>query len=114
METHKVFGNNAHLNEEFRQAFNNIKYYYPDFHPPKIQTIISGLETGCDMFVSDTLIVVGLDFFLGKGARYRPNMYEYMLRDTNQTMLYRQYFFFTESTLTSIKQSLATKVYWRI
>src|ERR1700690_45699 len=81
METHKVFGNNDNLMDEFRQAFINMKYYYPDFHPPKIQTIISGLETGCDMFVSDTLIVIGLDFFLGKGAKYRPlNMYEYMLR----------------------------------
>ncbi len=78
METHRVFGDLAGLREEFRQAYANIRYYYPNFRLPKIQTIISGLET--DLLVSDTLIVVGLDYFLGDGAKYRPRMYEYMLR----------------------------------
>ncbi len=77
-ETKKVFGDNAALKEEFRNAFTTLKYYYPEFQVPKVQTVITGLET--DLFVSDTLIVVGLDYYLGKGARYRPNMYEYMLR----------------------------------
>jgi hypothetical protein len=43
-----------------------------------VQTVISGLEN--DMFMSDSVIVISLDYYLGKGARYRPNMYEYMLR----------------------------------
>jgi hypothetical protein len=45
---------------------------------PRIETVITGLES--DLFVSDTLIIVGLDYYLGSGAKYRPNMYEYMLR----------------------------------
>jgi hypothetical protein len=77
-ETKKVFGDIAALKEEFRSAFTTLKYYYPEFQVPKVQTVITGLET--DLFVSDSLIVVGLDYYLGKGARYRPNMYEYMLR----------------------------------
>jgi hypothetical protein len=77
-EVHNVFGNGSGLKEQFRSAFANVKYYYPQFKPPKIQTIISGMET--DLLVSDTLVVVGLDYFLGPGSRYRPNMYEYMLR----------------------------------
>ncbi|NJN42061.1 MAG: hypothetical protein HC811_07420 [Flammeovirgaceae bacterium] len=55
-----------------------MKYYYPDFKPPVIKTMLTGLET--DLYVSDSLIVIGLDYYLGKGAKYRPNMYEYMLR----------------------------------
>jgi hypothetical protein len=78
METHKVFGDGSRLKKEFQQAFLNLKFYYPDFTPPKIETIISGMEK--DLFVSDTLIVVGLDYFLGKDAKYRPQVYEYMLR----------------------------------
>jgi isoleucyl-tRNA synthetase len=71
------------LEAEFEEAFANLKYYYPDFTPPKIQTVVSGLDT--DLFVSDSLIVVSLDFYLGRGAKYRPKMYEYLLRryDTN-------------------------------
>ncbi len=77
-ETTKVFGDGSDLESEFRRAFANLKYYYPDFAPPKIQTVITGLDT--DLFVSDTLIVVGLDFFLGPGARYRPKTYDYLMR----------------------------------
>ncbi|MEQ8425916.1 MAG: gliding motility lipoprotein GldB, partial [Cyclobacteriaceae bacterium] len=78
IDTHKVFGDLSDLKEELKQAFTNIKYYYPDFQPPKIQTVISGLET--DIFVSDSLVIIGLDYYLGPGARYKPNMYDYLLR----------------------------------
>jgi hypothetical protein len=78
METKKVFGDGSELRKEFTQAFTNIKFYYPEFQIPKIQTVITGMES--DLFVSDTLIIVGLDYFLGGGAKYKPNMYEYMLK----------------------------------
>ncbi len=77
-ETNKVFGDLSSLTGDFQDAFANIKYYYPDFTPPKIQTVVSGFDT--DMFVSDSLIIVSLDFYLGRGAKYRPKYYEYLLR----------------------------------
>jgi len=77
-ETKRVFGDLSELKTEFTQAFTNLKYYYPDFNTPKVVTLISGLDT--DLFVSDTLIMVSLDFFLGPGAKYRPKMYDYLLR----------------------------------
>ncbi len=78
METKKVFGDLSELKSEFRQAFANVQYYYPNFNPPKIITVLTGLEG--DLYVSDSLIIVGLDYFLGPQAKYKPNMYEYMLR----------------------------------
>ncbi len=78
-ETHRVFGTGVVLREQFQQAYSNLRYYYPDYSPPRIQTLISGLES--DMYVTDSVIYVGLDYFLGQGAKFRPNdMYEYMLR----------------------------------
>lgn len=79
-ETHRVFANDAaDLKEEFRQAFANIKSYYPDFQPPKIQTVVTGFER--DVYVSDSLIVIGLDYYLGAGAKYEIlNLYDYMKR----------------------------------
>ena len=78
LETRRVFGDLLPLQAEFKEAFTNLKFYYPEFTPPRIQTVISGLDT--DLIVTDTLIIVGLDFFLGKGAKYRPKYYEYILR----------------------------------
>jgi hypothetical protein len=78
METHRVFGNGDVLKNQFIEAFKNFQYYYQDFNPPKIQTVISGLET--DVVVTDSLVIVGLDYFLGEGAKFKPNMYEYMMK----------------------------------
>ncbi|WP_276367895.1 gliding motility lipoprotein GldB [Chryseolinea sp. H1M3-3] len=77
-EVNRVFGDVSGLKTQFEEAFSNMKYYYPDFTPPKIQTVISGLDT--DLLVTDSLIIVSLDFFLGKEAKYRPKMYSYLLR----------------------------------
>ncbi len=78
IDTKNVFGDLHELNGQLNEAFSNLAYYYPDFKIPKIQTVITGLES--DIFVSDSLIIIGLDYYLGPGARYKPNMYDYMLR----------------------------------
>jgi hypothetical protein len=77
-ETARVFGEGEVLSNEVNEALTNLHAYFPEVIIPKVQTIITGLET--DLFVSDTLIVIGLDFYLGNGAKYRPNMYDYILR----------------------------------
>lgn len=79
MEVARVFGNLSSLKAQFEEAFSNLKYYYPNVSPPKVQTIVSGLIDN-DLLVTDSLIIVSLDYFLGPGAKYRPKMYEYLLR----------------------------------
>lgn len=69
-ETMEVFGNLKEIEDQFSEAFKYIKYYYPNFEAPEIQTIITGF--GRDLYVSDSIIIIGLDFYLGKGATYRP------------------------------------------
>jgi hypothetical protein len=76
-QTKKVFGDLSELRAQFSEAFSNVRYYYPDFRIPKIQTVISLPDE--DMVVSDSLIIISLDHFLGKHGKYRPNVYEYQL-----------------------------------
>ncbi len=80
-ETNRVFGNREQLKKQFEEAFANLRYYYPNVKIPRIETVITGFDT--DLFVSDSLIVLGLDYFLGRGAKYRPKQYEYVLRQYN-------------------------------
>ncbi|MEO1050872.1 MAG: gliding motility lipoprotein GldB [Bacteroidota bacterium] len=76
-ETKNVFGDYQELEAAFQEAFSNFKYYYPNFKIPKIQTIVTGFET--DMYISDSLIIVGLDYYLGENSKYRPtNMFAYL------------------------------------
>jgi hypothetical protein len=86
MEVHRVFGDQSELKGQFESAFRNFKYYYPDFVPPRIETVITGLET--DLFVSDSVIVVGLDHYLGPGSKYPLNhMYEYLRKKYNKEFI---------------------------
>lgn len=82
MEANRVFGDGTALRGQFARAFTNIKSAYPNFVAPKIQTVISGFEN--DVVLTDSVIVIGLDFFLGAGAKYKPNLYDYMLRRYNK------------------------------
>ena len=75
------------LENEFRTAFQHIKYYYPTFKEPKIYTIFSGffgqgnLRTP-ELTVSDSTIYIGLDYFMGRKGKYLPDVYDYQLRKT--------------------------------
>ncbi|KAA0990265.1 gliding motility protein GldB-related protein [Dyadobacter aurulentus] len=60
-------------------AFKRIKYYYPAFQAPQVKFIVTGF-TGSDLYISDSLIIIGLDYFGGPAARYRPDVFDYQLR----------------------------------
>lgn len=79
-ETQQTFGDLSGLRNQFEDAFRHIKYYYPDFTPPAIYAVFTGLGTiGSDFYISDSLIMVSLEFFLGEDASYRPQVYNYIL-----------------------------------
>ncbi len=78
LEIDRVFGDLTELKQELSTAFSHLKYYYPEVKLPKIQTVATGLDF--DLYVSDSLIIIGLDDYLGKGAKFRPlGVYNYIL-----------------------------------
>ena len=78
-ESQQIFGDMEEIRQDFETAFKYIKYHYPGFEPPVIYTMVTGF--GNDMFVSDEMIIIGLDYFLGEGATYRPlQLPDYILR----------------------------------
>lgn len=76
-ETKTTFGDFSEEEKSLENAFKHVKFYYPDFYVPKVQTYISGLSR--DLYVSDSLVVLGLDFFIGEKASYRPQAPQYIL-----------------------------------
>jgi gliding motility-associated lipoprotein GldB len=73
-----VFKDLTPIKQELEQAFRYVKYYYPDFKEPVVYTMISGFSN--DLFVSDSVIVIGLDYFMGDEGKYRPQVPNYILR----------------------------------
>ncbi len=81
------------LIEPLEEAFRHLKYYYPDFQSPRVETIMTGFM-GNDLYVSDSLIIIGLEYFGGPKATYRPQVYTYQLRRYEKEYLIPSILFF--------------------
>lgn len=80
-----AFFGNTQLEDDFKEAFQHLKYYYPDFKEPKIITIFTGffaqdVLSSPELMISDSLIIIGLDYFMGKKGKFLPDIYDYQLR----------------------------------
>ncbi len=74
----QTFENVDQEEEHLETAFKVLKHHYPEFTAPEVKTFVSGLSQ--DLFVSDSLMVLGVDYFIGKDALYRPDTYNYILQ----------------------------------
>lgn len=78
-EVENEFKDISWLEEELSGAFSHLKYYYPDIQIPVVKTVATGFDH--DLHVTDSLIIIGLDYYMGKGAKYRPQgIYDYILK----------------------------------
>ncbi len=75
-EIKQNFGDFKDLEKGLTLLFKHIKYYYPDYQLPKIYTIISAFGSfgfGNDIFITDSLLIIGLDYFSTNMTRYKPS-----------------------------------------
>lgn len=70
-EVKSTFGDFSELKTEFDQAFKYYKHYYPEEVTPELEIVLTGLKK--DLFVSDSVISVAADYFLGPEASYLPS-----------------------------------------
>lgn len=75
-ETDAAYGDLSGIQKDLDDAFKHIKYYYPDFKAPQVMATFTGLAN--DIFVSDSLVVVSLEAFLGPKAKYHPDQPTYL------------------------------------
>ncbi|MCD8539784.1 MAG: gliding motility protein [Leadbetterella sp.] len=77
-QTQETFGDLESMELSFARAFDGIRKLYPDFTPPRIVAGFSGLRN--DMVVTDSMVVISLESFIGPKALYRPDQPDYVLR----------------------------------
>jgi len=71
---------------DLETAIGKIKTLFPKTKTPLFQTTVTGLHN--DLFISDSLIIVGLDFFIGENASYKPlEIPDYVLKRYNKEHL---------------------------
>ena len=70
MDVKKEFPDMEWLRSDLESFFNHVRHYYPGFHSPQVYTLTAGY--GVDMEVKDSVLVLGLEYFLSDSAHYIP------------------------------------------
>jgi len=115
LEVEQEFGEMEDIRLQFENAFRHLKYYYPALKIPKIQTVVSSIAN--DLYISDSLIIIGIDYYLGPNGKYRPlNIPAYILKRYQKDYLVPQIMlmystYFNETNLED-QTTLADMIYY--
>jgi|WetSurMetagenome_2_1015567.scaffolds.fasta_scaffold05231_3 hypothetical protein len=68
------------LRKDLEDAFRHYLYYFPQKKVPRVVTCITSFNNS--LIVSDSLIMISLDRYLGAGCKYYPSLelYDYQVR----------------------------------
>lgn len=69
-EVEKKFGNFDTETAQIEALFKHIKYYFPETKTPKVITVISEMDYQNKVIYADSLVIVSLELYLGKGHKF--------------------------------------------
>lgn len=64
-EVAKTFPTFEETEVEIESLFNHLKYYFPEFNPPRIITVTNDVDYRNRVIVTDTIALIALDNYLG-------------------------------------------------
>lgn len=77
-EVHKTFGTFEKESQALKSLFQHIVYYFPAFKAPKVVTLTSDLRYNDRIIFTDTLLLLGLDNYLGKDHYFYQRIPRYI------------------------------------
>lgn len=86
-EVAEVFSDFSKYEEEIILLFQHMKYYFTDFQEPEILTLISDVDYRNKVIYADSLVVVGLDNFLGADHFFYVDIHRYIAKNMTPEQL---------------------------
>ncbi len=69
-EVNKEFPVFNDVEAEIESLFNHLKYYFPEFNPPRIITVTNDVDYRNKVVVTDTIALIALDNYLGDDHKF--------------------------------------------
>lgn len=82
-EVEKKFSDFDVVHEDIRRLFQHLKYYDNTFSEPRIATITSYVDYRYNTIVTDTIVVIALDTYLGTGHEFYTDIPRYITQNMN-------------------------------
>lgn len=86
-EVAKVFSDFSEYEDEITLLFQHLKYYFPKFQEPKVLTLISDVDYRNSIVLADTLLLVGLDNYLGSDHFFYEGVPVYITKNLSPEQL---------------------------
>ncbi len=77
-EVNATYKTTAALQKDIASLFNHIKYYFPEFQPPRIITTTSMVDYRNSVIVTEGLALIALDTYLGKDHRFYEGIQKFI------------------------------------
>jgi gliding motility-associated lipoprotein GldB len=77
-ESQKLYADFSREEEQLDNLFKHIKYFFPQFNEPKTITILTNVDYENNVVLSDSLLFISLDNFLGKDNEIYDNFPDYV------------------------------------
>ncbi len=83
----KAFGDFKEQGKDIEKLCKYVTYYYPNFTPPKVVTLISNLDLDHQIIYADSLLLISLDTYLGSNSIFYANYPDYLKRNYDKRVL---------------------------
>jgi len=67
--------------------FKYIKYYFPKYPVPLVITVTNDVDYNNRIILADSLLLIGLDNYLGPGHKYYSGLQNYIAQDMNRDFM---------------------------
>lgn len=76
-QTYKAFPSTDLLENELQKLFGYLRFFDSKIEIPQTVTVLTGF--GTDLYYSDSLLVISLDYFSTHGGKFKPDMPQYIM-----------------------------------
>lgn len=86
-EINKTFVDFSDQKKTIKSICQHIKYYFPQFTPPKVVTLTSDVDYSSRVIYADSLLLIGVDNYLGSKHRFYSDMEAYIAQELDKKYL---------------------------
>lgn len=86
-ETSEIFPELKEEKKEISQLFKHLKYYFPEFKTPRVITTTSSVDYRNKVIVTDTIVLISLDTYLGSNHKFYEGIQNYLKQDFNKEQI---------------------------
>lgn len=77
-ESSQIFEGFSNEKDDITRLFQHVKYYFPEFRIPRVITSTSSVDYRNKVIVTDTLVLISIDTYLGKDHEFYDGISNYI------------------------------------